>query len=486
MTAIHTGKLLEVPISGLIESKTNPRGDYDKTSLVELAESIKQQGLLQPILVRVNEDAQSFEIICGARRYRAAVIAKLDTVPCRVVELDDDEVYAVQIVENLQRQDIHPLDEAAGFQTLLGRMNGEVRRVSAAVGKPDAYIIQRVKLLDLIPPAKKLFKDGKIGYQHARILCRLTAETQAEALKTIDRDASWQALAQWVEQRASAALKAAPWKLDDAELVKEAGACSACPKNTSANRGLFGDLEEGVCTDKLCFQNKLTAFVQISLAKAKDANKGNEVLTLSDRYGTSEKGAIPNDKWKPAKKGSCEYVQPGVLAESWDTKKLGSRLLVCVKKGCPEHWEREEATGNPEREQIKKDRIEKATRIRVLDSSVKGITQNRLDRAMMERVALSMFIRLWGDMQRRVVKHFGWKDDQKKDEHGWERVVAKRVTDMSDCHLVRFIVFLAYAPSITGVGIGEDELKKFAKEQNIDVKAITKTVAEEFAPKKKK
>src|SRR5262245_34941920 len=102
-----------VPVAQLFESKTNPRRHFDKEALAELAASLKTQGVLVPLLVRVveQEGAHRYEIVAGARRYRAAKSADLAEVPVRVVDLNDDQVLEVQVIENLQREDVHELDE---------------------------------------------------------------------------------------------------------------------------------------------------------------------------------------------------------------------------------------------------------------------------------------------------------------------------------------------------------------------------------------
>src|ERR1035437_716908 len=107
-----------LPLSVLTESKTNPRRLFEDSALNELAASIRSQGILSPLLVRPLTD-RSFEIVAGARRYRAAHLAEAETVPVRIVNLTDAEALEAQLIENLQRRDVHPLEEAQGFRALL-------------------------------------------------------------------------------------------------------------------------------------------------------------------------------------------------------------------------------------------------------------------------------------------------------------------------------------------------------------------------------
>src|SRR5271166_2619383 len=116
--AVADHEYRSVPITALAESPTNPRKRFDPKSLEELAASFKTQGILAPLLVRELEE-QKYEVVAGARRLRAAKLAALDSVPVRVVALTDAQAIEAQVVENLQREDIHPLEEALGFRALL-------------------------------------------------------------------------------------------------------------------------------------------------------------------------------------------------------------------------------------------------------------------------------------------------------------------------------------------------------------------------------
>jgi len=116
-----------LPLAVLTESATNPRRIFEDSALKELAESIRSQGVLSPLLVRPLTD-QSFEIIAGARRYRAAQMAEAPTLPVRIVDLTDAEALEAQLIENLQRRDVHPLEEAQGFKALLNLEDPKYKR----------------------------------------------------------------------------------------------------------------------------------------------------------------------------------------------------------------------------------------------------------------------------------------------------------------------------------------------------------------------
>ena len=125
-TAINATEYRDVPLSQLNESKTNPRRVFEETALKELAASIRSQGVLSPLLVRPLTE-NGFEIVAGARRYRAAQMAEAVTVPVRIVHLSDAEVIEAQLVENLIRAEIHPMEEAEGFARLLALEEPQVQ-----------------------------------------------------------------------------------------------------------------------------------------------------------------------------------------------------------------------------------------------------------------------------------------------------------------------------------------------------------------------
>lgn len=168
---INATEYRNISLALLNESKTNPRRTFEETALRELAASIRSQGVLSPLLVRpITENA--FEIIAGARRYRAAQIAEQATVPVRIVNLSDAEAVEMSIVENLQRKEIHPMEEAQGFRALLDLEEPKysIEQIGARVGKSPAFIASRLKLTDLIPSAVDAFYADEIGVGHALLL----------------------------------------------------------------------------------------------------------------------------------------------------------------------------------------------------------------------------------------------------------------------------------------------------------------------------
>ena len=141
LNAVNNHEYHSVPITALAESATNPRKRFDPKSLEELAASFKTQGILAPLLVRELEESK-YEVVAGARRLRAAKLAELEKLPVRVVKLTDAEAIEAQCVENLQREDIHPLEEALGFKSLLelGESAYTIAIIASRAGKSEAYV----------------------------------------------------------------------------------------------------------------------------------------------------------------------------------------------------------------------------------------------------------------------------------------------------------------------------------------------------------
>ena len=177
----------QLPLTQLQESPHNPRTHFDEVKLAELADSIRQKGIVEPLVVRAVDPlgpGQQFEIVAGARRYRAAQLAGLDTVPCIVRAYEDEDVLEIFVIENLQRDDLSPLEQARGFKQLL-QTNADrfsVATIASKVGMSPAWVWDRMKLLDLVPEAQALLESGRITVGHAIVLARLKPGDQERAI----------------------------------------------------------------------------------------------------------------------------------------------------------------------------------------------------------------------------------------------------------------------------------------------------------------
>ena len=163
-----------LPISDLIPNKYQPRKIFDESNLQELINSIKERGIIQPIIVRKSKDKESkFEIIAGERRWLAAQKSGLHQVPVVVTEVDDLKSLEFAIVENVQRQDLNPLEEAQGYKRLIDEFSYDQEKVSKFIGKSRSHISNSLRLLTLPSEVIKLIEEQKISAGHAKILVGL-------------------------------------------------------------------------------------------------------------------------------------------------------------------------------------------------------------------------------------------------------------------------------------------------------------------------
>lgn len=261
-TQVQSIRLANIAVSET-GAQAERRKHLDKAKLAELAESIKTVGLLSPIIVRIIDGV--FEIVAGERRYLAAKLAGLEHIDASVRDLTDDQVLEVQLVENLQREDLHELAEAEGYEALQ-KLNHTAEAIADKVGKSKAYVYARMKLLALCKDARKAFYEGKLSASTALLLARIPNDKlQAQALKENTQDRwdgpmSYRAAAEHIQNNYMLRLSDAGFKTEDPELVPAAGACGACPKRSGNQKELFGDVKGAdICTDTVCFAAKRQA-----------------------------------------------------------------------------------------------------------------------------------------------------------------------------------------------------------------------------------
>ncbi len=171
--------ITSVALADIQPSNYNPRKNFDETSLAELAESIRQQGVLQPIGVRPIADNR-FEIVFGERRYRASLMAELAEIPAIVMEISDETAEEMAITENLQRKDVTPIEEANAYQKLIDSGRHDVQSLTVQFGKTEAYIRTRLKFVSLIPEIALLLEQDEITISVASEICRYGEEIQRE------------------------------------------------------------------------------------------------------------------------------------------------------------------------------------------------------------------------------------------------------------------------------------------------------------------
>ena len=173
-----------LPISQIESCAGQPRKHFDQASLEELAESIREHGIIQPLTVRKLSSGY-YQIIAGERRWRAAKLADLREVPVVVMEADDRKAMELAMIENLQREDLNPMEEAEGFRVLMDQYGLTQEQAAAQVGKSRSAVANALRLLHLAPAVRKLVEENKLSAGHARALLPLDQKTQEKTAQTV-------------------------------------------------------------------------------------------------------------------------------------------------------------------------------------------------------------------------------------------------------------------------------------------------------------
>ncbi len=375
-TVLAKEEIFHIPLADIQLSKTNPRRQIDEQALEELAADIAKRGVEEPILVRpITGTEAKYELVFGERRYKASQKAGNETIRAMKREISDEEAEDLQIMENLQREDLSFLDEAAAFRKLYdrrftqtGRHDDAVAFVTATVNKKPDYVVPRLKLNDLVAGAKTAINQGKLLLGHAMELARLRSEEQEQALKWLIRQyrdvrtsEGWKKtnvvpgvpeLRLWIQQNLFLDLKRAPFDTADPNLDPKMGACTDCQFRTGNQPALFGDIKKSdICTAAPCWLGKRnTTLVNLAAATAKELGV-KSVLKVGIGHASWNDPKVPVDVYieyssdaRIVKQGSeCAHTKPGVL--TWiahpsdaDGLKVGDNVHVCTKAAdCPTH-----------------------------------------------------------------------------------------------------------------------------------------------------
>ncbi len=169
--------LNELPLDQVVRGRYQPRREFDEQSLEELAASIRAQGVMQPVVVRRRPQG-GYELIAGERRWRAAQLAGLTNIPAMIKDVSDEQASAMALIENIQREDLNPLEEAFALQRLKDEFQLTQQQVADAVGKSRVAVTNLLRLLNLVPPVRQLLQSGDIEMGHARALLSLSPADQ--------------------------------------------------------------------------------------------------------------------------------------------------------------------------------------------------------------------------------------------------------------------------------------------------------------------
>jgi ParB family transcriptional regulator, chromosome partitioning protein len=504
----NSSEYRDVSLTALKESPSNPRKRFDENSLSELAASFKTQGVLAPLLVR-ELDESKYEVIAGARRLRAAKLAELENVPVRVVKLTDAEAIEAQCVENLQREDIHPLEEALGFKSLLEL--GEpynIAQIAARSGKSEAYIYGRLRLADLIPPVADAFLKDKVTIGHALLIAKLQASQQQEAFAAAFRG-MWTSegnsqvlipvreLAVWIESNILLQLSSVPFDKQDETLVPAAGSCVNCPKRTGFNKLLFADVRKDSCSDPQCVRAKIDAYVSKTL-EAKP-----QLVQISSAYNTREGAPLGRNRYvelqiqkpkanggaakQPAIQKPCEKMTEAIVMDGGNRGRI---VKVCADPNCrvhhadrssPQQLQRERAQ---ERKRIEKEKIAITARHRILAAILE-----RVSVPMKKADLLTVAQQVLGSVPYNRIPILAKRHKLEIDKYSTSPAehLLKHISRYDESGLSRLLLEISLLESAYS-SVGDDDsdvLLNTARRYRIDAEKLHKAVAQEVAAKHK-
>jgi ParB family chromosome partitioning protein len=358
-----------LPIGSITESKNNTRKHLTEEQQKELTESIKAKGIINPLIVRPLNG--HYELIAGHRRLLCSKRAGLKDVPVLIKFITYEEAREIAIIDNLQREDIDPLDEAAGFQMLMDQGAFNVKLLSEKLGKSEKYIYSRLRLNKLIEGLKDLYYKGWLQPGHILLAAKYDNETQQKVLIALQQDETleddWDdlpeklsknrttdiapsvgTLKKWLDNNTVYDLSKVPFDLSDKILYKSAGDCNSCRKNTTNELSLFEGFKKNLCTDRTCRERKTYLYL---FKKREDLKaKYPDIRCITTNWHTPKtellKGVVKvydSSEYKdsdimdkPITKNSCKNTYPCLIING-DEKKIGQLVYRCFDRSCKVH-----------------------------------------------------------------------------------------------------------------------------------------------------
>jgi len=348
---MKNGALVFIPLEQIVPSKTNPRKAFNDAELEEMAKTIKSFGLINPVTVRsLNGKAKGklkYELVAGEKRLRASKLAGSKTIKALIEELTDEQVIEIQIIENLQRSDIHPMDEANGFKVLVDSKKYTQETIADKIGKSKQYVHDRLKLNDLVPDIQKYFLSNDLVLGHALLLCKLQKNDQKKALEHISNEGKNKSkyfdtvrqLRAWIDNNILLDLNKAAFEKDNTYGDKLLS-CKQCSKRTGFNKLLFDDIDKkDCCTDPACYHQKVEAHIKFKTQEFAAAKI--KLQKITDDYFCSKDGTIGIDNYHIIKNKNdrCDSVTQGIYSKDNDDE-LGKVIDICMNKNCKKHFSR--------------------------------------------------------------------------------------------------------------------------------------------------
>ncbi len=438
-----TQSVVEIPLTLIDESPTNPRDRYDEKALAELADTITQVGLVQPVIVRPHPlNSGRYELVFGSRRRRGSVLAGKTTVSSIIRELTDEQVLLIQFIENDQRENLSPLSQARGYAALMTKNPSiyTVEEISARLGKSEnRYVAERLQLLRAIEPVQKLLEAERLPFRHAFELSRLQPEQQEKALfvcfagfqkaeEVLSRpyqtvSVSLDGLRQWISTHCHLDLTRATFPLDR-PLAGEI-ACRDCPKRAGNAPALFSDIaKEETCLDPDCFGRKKSALVEIQIEKLEQQGLQAARISNNLRVGApGEKAEVHyRGEYRIVDRDACEFAQPGVHDDGTQTEK---EIFICSEEKCTVHAGRTRFS-SPEEQKTRKQkardqREEKRYRLNLL-SAVRDKVPKTVQKADLYLVACRLLELMPHDNRVAVFRLFKWPETKSPGKRGGKHV----------------------------------------------------------------
>ncbi len=486
-------EIINIPLEEITPHPGNRKiGGFDQEKLDQLAESIRDIGVQQPAIVRINGTAGNYELVAGERRWLASKIAGEQTLPCIIKELSDLEALKIQLVENLQRDDVHPLDEADGFRRLLEAEEYDVATLSAEIGRSKSYVYQRMKLCELITPVREALLAATISAGHALVIARLPEELQQHALDHIEecRD-GWnpeltvRELSAYITEELMLSFSSASFSMSDEDLVPAAGPCTMCSKRTGKQPELFAEIQHDNCMDPDCFNAKLDATVLRHRAELVES--GDEYIEASSHYGAPKsKTTIAPWEWNECPK-KAEGAKRVLIVEGPQRGRL--------TYGRVSHYAQDEQT---EEEKARQD--EEQRKARVIKRTNERLWENV--RARIETDARSVFVgylppitlpflrilveaafgQIWAEHQKYILTLHGW--DRQEIETSWGttqeptvETLRRHIAELDTGALYPVLMTIILAPSRDPHESVEDSiLRRVCLELGIDAAAVEREV----------
>lgn len=489
------GVLLQVDITDIIPSPTNPRKHFKDEDLAELAASIKSVGVMQPLVLHKAGDEFQFHLISGERRLRASALAGLTHVPCMVYDkLAPEVVLEMQITENLQRQDINVMEESDAFAQLmeLGQATAEV--IADKLGKSMKYVYDRVLLQKVLPEVQEAIRQGQLTISHGKQFARLPLFEQGKVWENVGdyvEELSVPEVRDQISRIFKLKLSEAPFDVNDKQLVKKAGSCMNCTKRSGCNLVLFDDVkEEDICFDAACYHSKVDSYLNLIVGDLRE--KGHEVKLISALYSTKT-NAIPRSAWRIDGEQESNVFGVFIEVDRYSGYTIGQVVRLCADAE-EEEDENDRSTERNQREH--KEQIDYDLKIaeRMLNKLAfmwesSKLADNEIVYLHLKEDVIRSYARIDDDKCQTVLGCFGWAAIMdSNDEIDMRETVTAKIAELEEKYgqSIPLMAELAYVSYMIGEyfdgwhGWDQERVEAFEQENTgIDIRSIITELEQE-------